>query len=95
MGGRFRFEDNIKNNLNEIVCGNMNSNHVTQNMNQWPAFVSTAMDLQVVWEAQNSLTEGGTRLLKDASPGQTEGHLKVNTTGRNNSASDSEENQGL
>lgn len=51
MGGRFRFEDNIKNNLNEIVCGNMNSNHVTQNMNQWPAFVSTVMDLQVVWEA--------------------------------------------
>jgi hypothetical protein len=44
---RHRWEDNIKTDLREIRCGGMDWINLTQDRDQWRAFVKTVMNLRV------------------------------------------------
>ena len=44
---RRRWEDNIKMDLQEVMCGGLDWIEVTQDSNRWRAFVNAVMNLQV------------------------------------------------
>ena len=44
---RFRWEDNIKVDLQEVRCGNMDWIDLAQDRDRWQAFVNAVMNLRV------------------------------------------------
>jgi len=44
---RRRWEDNIKMDLNEVECGDVNSIELAQNRDRWRAVVNRAMNIRV------------------------------------------------
>ena len=53
---RFRWEDNIKKGLQEVVYGGMECIEMAQETDRWRALVNAAMKLQVPYNAENFLT---------------------------------------
>ena len=51
-----KWEDNIKMDLQEVGCGNMDWIELAQNRDWWRAFVNTVMDLRVPKNVGNFLT---------------------------------------
>jgi len=49
-------EDNIKTDLYEMVCGDVDWIHVTYNRIHWQAVVNTVMKIQISQKAGNFLT---------------------------------------
>jgi hypothetical protein len=50
-----RWEDNIKIDLKEIVCDDVDWIHLAQGKDQWQALVNMVMNLQVPWKMGNFL----------------------------------------
>jgi len=53
---RCRWEDNIKQDLQEVGCGGMDWIELAQNRDRWRAIVYAVMDLRVSRNAGNFLT---------------------------------------
>ena len=53
---RRRWEDNIKMDLQEVGCGDMDWNELVQDRDRWRALVNAVMNLQVQENAGNFLT---------------------------------------
>jgi hypothetical protein len=53
---RHRWEDNIKMNIQEVVCGVMDWIELTQDRDRWQANVNAVMNLRVTYNAGNFLT---------------------------------------
>jgi hypothetical protein len=55
---RHRREDNIKINIQEVGCGDLDSIELAQDRNGWRALVNAVMNLRVPKSAENFLTSG-------------------------------------
>ena len=51
-----KWEDNIKMNLQEVGCGDMDWIDLVQDMDRWRALVNAVMNLRVLYSVGNFLT---------------------------------------
>jgi hypothetical protein len=53
---RLRWEDNIKMDFQEVVCGGMDWIYLAQDRDRWWAFVNVVINLRIPYNTRNFLT---------------------------------------